>query len=520
MMPKPSAFFFASVIFWLLAIAEYIAILTLNHGFFVFSLDDPYIHLSLAENISRGHYGVNLQEYSAPSSSILWPFLILPFTLFADGETGLLLFNLLLAWLSLAVFNRILDYAEQARQQALTFNTRLLLLAAFIIVANLVGLAFIGMEHNLQVLAALLLLLLIIRFWHEQSVSLALYACIIVLPLIRYETAVLSAAALLFLFIHRFYWQSLLTGLILLACLLLFSGFLLSLGLGFLPDSVMAKSDVAANGLMRLLSNLQRNLAALSPPMPKGFILLGLCIYLIVLTKQQSNRAIKWFTWTLCLAIFLHLLGGRIGWFWRYELYLWSVLAGLVVYLQLVKPNKAQFYLLLVMAFASLEHFIALAVTPLASSNIYLQQYQMHRFVDEFYQKPIAVNDLGWTSYHNQNYVLDLWGLGSSEARQLRHSSQDASWLDDIVKRHGVELVMIYHHPIWFKDVPDNWILLGTLDSDRLRVVSLMPVSFFTPCASCVEDLQSKLSTFAETLPKGAFFTFTGKNQLKNNNIE
>jgi hypothetical protein len=54
-------------------------VLIKTHGHLVYSLDDPYIHLGLAENIAKGHYGINLTEYSSPSSSILWPFLLVPF---------------------------------------------------------------------------------------------------------------------------------------------------------------------------------------------------------------------------------------------------------------------------------------------------------------------------------------------------------------------------------------------------------------------------------------------------------
>ena len=45
----------------------------------VYSLDDPYIHLALARQILHGHYGINPGEFAAPSSSILWPFLLAPF---------------------------------------------------------------------------------------------------------------------------------------------------------------------------------------------------------------------------------------------------------------------------------------------------------------------------------------------------------------------------------------------------------------------------------------------------------
>ena len=52
-------------------LAEVVALLRLNNGHLVYTLDDPYIHLALAENIIHGHYGVNAGEFSAPSSSIL-----------------------------------------------------------------------------------------------------------------------------------------------------------------------------------------------------------------------------------------------------------------------------------------------------------------------------------------------------------------------------------------------------------------------------------------------------------------
>jgi len=56
-------------------------VLRATGGAFVYSLDDPYIHLALARSILHGTYGLNPGELSAPSSSILWPFLLAPFAL-------------------------------------------------------------------------------------------------------------------------------------------------------------------------------------------------------------------------------------------------------------------------------------------------------------------------------------------------------------------------------------------------------------------------------------------------------
>src|SRR3954471_11916641 len=64
---------------WSLLVLGIIAgMLALPHGRLGYTLDDPYIHLALAERIALGHYGINLGEVTAPSSSILWPFLLLP----------------------------------------------------------------------------------------------------------------------------------------------------------------------------------------------------------------------------------------------------------------------------------------------------------------------------------------------------------------------------------------------------------------------------------------------------------
>src|SRR5687768_15402526 len=63
-------------------------ILIQNSGGFSYSLDDPYIHLALSENLLRGHYGINPMEFSAPSSSIGYPFLLSGTLLLKLGQFG------------------------------------------------------------------------------------------------------------------------------------------------------------------------------------------------------------------------------------------------------------------------------------------------------------------------------------------------------------------------------------------------------------------------------------------------
>lgn len=63
-------------------------------------------------------------------------------------------------------------------------------------------------------------------------------------------------------------------------------------------------------------------------------------------------------------------------------------------------------------------------VTPLAASDLYEQQYQMARLAQSFYRRAVAVNDLGLVAHGNNNYALDLWGLGSEQVRKARTAGQ------------------------------------------------------------------------------------------------
>src|SRR5437870_4515889 len=106
--PEITMMWFAVTALFIICGAELVAILRLNNGHLVYSLDDAAIHLALAENIARGHYGVNLGEFSSPSSSILWPFLLAPFAGSRVGEYAPLVFDLLAAVGTMIVFVRVL----------------------------------------------------------------------------------------------------------------------------------------------------------------------------------------------------------------------------------------------------------------------------------------------------------------------------------------------------------------------------------------------------------------------------
>src|SRR5438046_3919544 len=126
----------AMTFFTLLCAATFIAILRLNHGTFTYTLDDPYLHLSLAENIAAGHYGINRDDVAAPSSSVLWPYLLAPFSALPFGHLVPLLLNYVASLGTIALLARIMGASLGGAQEKLKNEVVAMLLAFLILAAN------------------------------------------------------------------------------------------------------------------------------------------------------------------------------------------------------------------------------------------------------------------------------------------------------------------------------------------------------------------------------------------------
>lgn len=513
-----SPFVAGATFLFIVIIAEFIAIMLLNNGHFVYTLDDPYIHLALAENIRNLHYGVNPNEFSAPSSSILWPFIIAPFS---SLEYFPLLVNVVSAILTLFIFRQILNVAININDKGvktILVSTMLILLA---LGTNIIGLAFTGMEHSLQQLAVVAIAWGLIVEAENNKVEPWLLVAIVAAPLIRYENLAISLAALTYLSAQKYYIKSILASLLLALFMGGFSIFLTLSGLELLPTSVLAKSFVAASS--GSVSSIMKGMRA-SLENPKGMLLcVGLSGHLGYLCFARQNKKKRQLAAVTIFAIALHLVAGQYGWHNRYEIYIWSFLLLMSVYLasgkitNLLAGNKsrtglAKFIVVpviftLLTCFSYIEGLISL---PIASNNIYEQQFQMRRFAVDYYKKPVAVNDLGYVSYKNNNYVLDLYGLASLEALNYRKTRQDFEWMNNLANEKKVGLAMVYDN--WFK-VPGNWIKVGELHLGKERITpSRNKVAFYALGNDAYEEIVLELNDFLPTLPEDVKFIFQPKN--------
>ncbi len=493
-------------VFTILFVLELSAILALNHGYFSYTLDDPYIHLAMAENILKGHYGVNLSEYSAPSSSILWPFLLAPFAGISFGHYVPLVINFLSSIGIIMIFGRII---RQISDDSMIAE---LMICLMIPLSNLIGLAFTGMEHSLQVFLAAAMALGMIRC--EENGTVPSWFCWVIIagPLIRYENLALSVPALAYLLIQKQYQAFWVSSGILMLSIVGFSLFLHQLGLGFLPSSVVSKSTPVyhSGSLKYILINLKTNIAFREG----GWLLLALFLCLCRIFGNQSASADKRLAGWILTAISLHFLFGRFGWFYRYEVYIWA--AAIAMLLRLYAPSLSRFFnfekkeVVVFLAFVlSLiiggGYFQAITDTPLAANNIYEQHFQMHRFITEYYPKPAAVHDLGWVSYKNDRYILDLGGLASEKALKNRWS-EDPSWMNILAKQHDVKLAMVNDN--WFKP-PHNWILIGRLHLGKTNITPAnSAVTFYVLDKNSIPEIISCLDQFVKTLPDGMKFVF------------
>ncbi len=500
---------------WPLAVAaaafagELAAMLLLGDGRFSYTLDDPYTHLAVSEELARGGYGVNPGEIAAPSSSMLWPVLLAPFAPFAWHRFVPLLLNAGFVLASVIALCRILELElEKAARPALRDGLVVMLLLA----SGAVPVAFTGMEHVLHLWLSLLAVLGAVLAERDGRPRPWLWPALALAPLVRYEALALTLplAVLLWRGGHR--RQIVLTLGALGAALFGFSAFLLWNDLPPLPSSVLSKTALGrGDGTIgaALLAHLVEQMR-----FPASTVLLAMGGALVISAiSAERHRG-------LCLALAsttaLHLAFGVSGTsFGRYEAYVLA--SDLAVLAMVLAPRLAALATargagVPVLAAALMltpvwpMALLILGSVPLAGDNIASQQREMRRFATEFVRGPVAVNDLGWVSYRNEHYVLDLWGLGSEEARRKRLAGEPG-WAGALMRRHDIRVLMIYDG--WVGgEVPPNWVPIGRLTLMRPRISPARAEVAFYARPDRAATLLAEARRFAATLPAGAAFEF------------
>ncbi|HEX8696136.1 MAG TPA: hypothetical protein VF746_27210 [Longimicrobium sp.] len=490
--------------------AELVAILVLNGGRLVYSLDDPYIHMALAEEIARGHYGVNPGEVSSPSSSILWPLLLVPLARTALAGWAPLLLNLAAATGTVAIGARLLrlaagDAPPRSREWMAGIAG-----VGLIVAGNQLFLVFGGMEHVLQIALAAAVVLGLVEESRTGRVPPWLAAAVVAGPLVRYEALAVSVPALAVLALRGHGRRAALLGALTAVPLAAFSLFLRSLGLPALPASVLVKGGglAAAPGLHAVAVNALMNWNRL-PGRLLAVTALALGVAVLARSRPREDRLLAAFG---AAVVALHLAFGMVGYGGRYEAYVWTVAALCLAWVfrrplaraaAAAGPVRAAAALAAGLAvFCALQIYLAL-MTPLGANNIHVQQHQMHRFLTQYWRAPVAANDIGWLTYRSDAHVLDLWGLASAEAMRARRARGGPEWMERMAAAKGAELAMIYD--TWFPRRPASWRKVATLRLDGFRFTPADDeVQFYARTPHAAARAAALLPRFARTLPPGA----------------
>jgi hypothetical protein len=385
---------------------------------------------------------------------------------------------------------------------------------------NMPGVAFTGMEHTLHTAICMVVLLGLWRFLQHGELTVWFLLAAVLSPLIRMEGLALSLMAAAAVFWRGQVRTGIWLGFAIVVPLLAFAGFLVSLGLDPLPSSVLTKmSDSGADRSWtdRLLGTVLGNTSFFAGKILAALTLIS--IGLILMAQVLRNTAARSLLVVLAASGFAHLFFGKFGWMSRYENYiLVTMTAGLILAgAQLVALKPQTLVPARLVLFAALLGSTVVYWPPLLfvySQNpraIYLQQAQMGRFAKEFMRAPVAVNDLGQVAWRNENYVLDLWGLGSQDARRIRQAgiAPSAGWADALVKAKDVQVAMIYEK--WLAGaIGPNWVKLGELSMvNPMGWLGGYTVSFFATDPTAVRDVGAKLRAFGATLPADAVMTLT-----------
>lgn len=498
--------------------ALFAGILKINNGTFLYTLDDPYIHLALSDQIRHGNYGLYPGTHAAPSSSILYPVLLAVASGTRIHPYFPLIVNICSLFFTVEIMRRLMRHLRLGTDSFATVAQALclMLMALFF---NLAGVVFTGLEHSLHIALVAATVYGLALFLDLGELPLWLPAVLVLVPLVRYEGLALSIGAILVLALRGRLRMALATVAVILVLVGGFSAFLIHLGLPALPSSILSKSPLVEGGITsarhHVLADMVQNVDVMLGH-PIGLVLALAGIVAAALFLRDAGRFPKpWTNNGLMSLALLCLLGGqavagRWGWLERYEDY--AVLGTALIFTYLFRSTIRRVLagkdrLLLLGATAAgivifgARYLHVTAQVPLTSNNIYEQQFQMHRFVDGFYHGPVAINDLGLVSYRNPYPVLDLGGLGSEKARLLIARRASADTYRDFVAANNVHLVIVYDE--WFEGrIPQSWRKVGTMSISRLHVSAAYDdVQFYATDPVTAARVSKELIAFRKVLP-------------------
>lgn len=482
-------------------------------GHFLYTLDDPYIHMAIAKNfVTSGTWGVTQYEFSSCSSSPLWTFLI-SFFYFIFGTKVIVPFILNILFASLTafvVFKFIGKYTDN-----IFFQTIIVLSVLFF--GPFVSVVFTGLEHPMYTFLIVLIIYYLFRIFNEQNRRkeiFTLFFLISLLILSRYE-GMFVASALFLIFLYR--------KKVFIAFGVLFSAFMpiliigiisVSKGWYFFPNSVILKSPIALNDFGSFIGSIfNPDFFDLLWAYKRILILLIISVVMFfIYWKDKNSFTLKSFVFLFVLVTLLHIQFAKLGSLLRYEMYIMviGILVNTISIIKFIegKDKKIKYsviiFLCLLLIPFSFSSFKAMKDVPTAMINVYQMQFQLSQFVNKYYDKnTIALNDIGAVNYYCDIKCVDLWGLANKEVADYRRRQiYDSKKVFELNKRSYTSIAIIFE--AWFEKyggIPSNWLMAGKWTIPNNITCGADSVTFYATDSINFVKLTNSLQMFSKELP-------------------
>lgn len=503
-----------------------------NDGFLVYGTDDAFIHMAMSKNlVQHGVWGVTQHAFTSSSSSPLWTLAIAVAYLFLGVNVFVpLIYNVLIAIALLFFINYVL------RRINIPALYVLAVLQGVIWLPPLDTLIFIGMEHLLHGFLSIVFVFYAAILLSQDDLpglydrrTRILWTLAVLLSLSRYEGLFLVAGFCLFLVLRRRTLHAVALGVAAAMPLILFGLLSVANGWPFLPSSVAIKSDSSRTALesittIRAAIDYVLGVQQILLDQPLFLIIALLCSLLAFVNYMSANRTM-WNIRVIAPAILLLtvLLQLRISptesSYLRYKTYL--VLMALVIipvgvsaYLpRKIRLKELPAYLLALPALLltltffhdRYEHIVTVDNVDEGMHNIYLQQYQMGRFLHEYYEgEAVVLNDIGLPNYLADIRLIDIFGLGTLEtANYAIDQAYSMENFDRLIEEKNAKVAIFYD--LWVTQrvgaIPENWHVLGYWSTPTPTILGGPTVWIAAIGEDQVEILTQRLQEFRLSLP-------------------
>jgi hypothetical protein len=504
-------------------------------GEFSYPLDDTFIHMAIAKNLTEsGVWGIHAEAFGSASSSLFYTLILwFSFSVFGIQETIPLLLNVLAGALIILVMASIMGRA------GVKFLRQFIIYSAVVLLTPLPNMIVLGMEHTFHCLFILLFFNQVYVLYGgtdgdalSQSSNgfssqkfgllwMSFYGALIVM--VRYEGLFLVLIAVLLLLCSKRWLASFAVLLAALLPLLLFGFYSISKGSYFFPNSVLIKAESVPFSIGSLLGSIQNILvekfllarAGAAPLALQRILLIGLLLYFYFRYQRQPLHPRSVLLTMVILLTSAHLGLASTGWFYRYEAYL--IFAGVFYYLlmsdrvgipTLGSPKLISVSVFAVLCFTLLAPILLRSVTAFSkatdsSKNIYDQQVQMGRFLQQYYNnEKIAANDIGAVSFYTKGEKLDLWGLGDiTIARSRKGGYWTPDFIDSVARARDIKIAVVYNS--WFpEELIKKWHPAGSWTIQNNVICGDSIVHFYAIDSTFLTTLKDNLNKFSKSLPQ------------------